>query len=160
MPYAEFTLWLTPHKALAGRLRSLIRRLAEEFDAIPLEPHLTVFCGPSDEAEAARMHIKPPPDSSRSSFWLRICSIQTCIPKHCCAVYRVGAVAPPVRVRGRELHSNLDLSAQPPPQSDLQTMVERKQQELCRRLTVPMGAYLFDAVQVVETEQPIMTPDR
>jgi hypothetical protein len=55
MPYAEFTLWLTPHKALAGRLRSLIRRLAEEFDAIPLEPHLTVFCGPSDEAEAARI---------------------------------------------------------------------------------------------------------
>ena len=53
MAYTEFTLWLTPGEPLRSTLRStIIRRLAARLDAVEFEPHVTVFCGPSTDAEA------------------------------------------------------------------------------------------------------------
>ena len=52
MAYTEFTLWLTPGEPHRALLRSTISRLAARFDAVEFEPHVTVFCGPSTDAEA------------------------------------------------------------------------------------------------------------
>lgn len=51
--YTEFTLWLTPSELLRSTVSGIIRRLAADLDAVEFEPHVTVFCGPSTEAEAA-----------------------------------------------------------------------------------------------------------
>jgi hypothetical protein len=51
--YREFTLWLMPREPLRSTLRAIIRRLAADLDAVEFDPHVTVFCGPSTEAEAA-----------------------------------------------------------------------------------------------------------
>ena len=50
--YTEFTLWLMPHEPLRTTLHALIRRLAADFEAVEFEPHVTLFCGTSNEAKA------------------------------------------------------------------------------------------------------------
>ncbi len=52
MAYTEFALWLTPCEPLRTLLHSTISLLAARFDAVEFEPHVTVFCGPSTDAEA------------------------------------------------------------------------------------------------------------
>src|SRR3974390_1605721 len=64
MAYTEFTLWLTPGEPHRTLLRSTISQLAARFDAVEFEPHVTVFCGPSPDAEAragARMIARQSP---------------------------------------------------------------------------------------------------
>ena len=52
MMHNEFTLWLMPKEPLRGQMRSIIRNLAVEFDAVEFEPHVTFYCGRSTQAEA------------------------------------------------------------------------------------------------------------
>ena len=47
--YTEFTLWLIPCEPLRRTLHALICRLAADLDAVEFEPHVTLFCGPSNE---------------------------------------------------------------------------------------------------------------
>ena len=50
--YTAFTLWLIPCKPLRTTLHALIRRLAADLDAVEFEPHVTLFCGPSNKSES------------------------------------------------------------------------------------------------------------
>ena len=50
--YTEFTLWLIPCEPLRRTLHALICRLAADLDAVEFEPHVTLFCGPSNESRA------------------------------------------------------------------------------------------------------------
>ncbi len=40
-----FSFWLTPAQPYQTRLTAVIRQLARQYDAIPFEPHVTLFVG-------------------------------------------------------------------------------------------------------------------
>src|SRR5262249_32904969 len=46
----EHSFWLIPAEPLAGQLRAIIQQLAEKYDAIEFEPHVTLSSGPSNDA--------------------------------------------------------------------------------------------------------------
>ena len=48
-----FSYWLLPAAPMAALLAAQIERLAAQYDAVAFEPHVTLYTGPSDDAEAA-----------------------------------------------------------------------------------------------------------
>jgi len=48
-----FSYWLLPAAPAAAALRQRIDALAARYDAVAFEPHVTLYTGPSDDAEVA-----------------------------------------------------------------------------------------------------------
>src|SRR5713101_187455 len=48
-----FSYWLVPAEPAAAALRTEIARLAERYDAVAFEPHVTLYSGRSDDREVA-----------------------------------------------------------------------------------------------------------
>jgi len=149
-------LWLTPCEPLRSTLRRIIHRLAESLDAVEFEPHMTVYCGPSTEAEAravARVIAKqfPPIELTADQLchterYTKTLFVQF---EESAAVRRMFDVA----AAGYSRQSNYILN----PHLSLlyKTMPESKRRELCETLVVPMGDYKFDRIRMIETELPI-----
>src|SRR5260370_6801867 len=48
-----FSYWLVPAEPAAAALRAEIAQLAERYDAVAFEPHVTLYSGSSDDREVA-----------------------------------------------------------------------------------------------------------
>jgi hypothetical protein len=154
--YTEFTLWLTPCEPLRSTLRSIIGRLAASLDAVEFEPHMTVYCGPSTEAEAhavARMIAKQfrPIELTADRLlhterYTKTLFVQF---QESAAAQRMFEAA----AAGYSRQSNYILN----PHLSLlyKTLPEAERRELCETLEAPMGDYRFDRIRMIETELPI-----
>jgi 2'-5' RNA ligase len=155
-PYTELSLWLTPREPLWSVLRSTIRRLAVEYDAVEFEPHVTVFCGPSTDDESCAIVRRIAGQFSpieltgdrldHSGLYTKTLFVQF----HDSAVLRQifkTAAAHYSRPSNYILNPHLSLL--------YKKLSPAKLKKLCETLDIPMGGYTFDRVRVIETELPI-----
>ncbi len=154
-PYTEYTLWLTPSGPTRSLLLSTIRRLAEEFDAVEFDPHVTVFCGRStdDEARAVVRRIAgrfgplelTAARLDHSELYTKTLFLQF----EDSALLRqvVEVVKDHSRPSDYILNPHLSLLYK-----NLSADTRRK---LCETIDIPMGYYLFDRLRMIETELPI-----
>jgi hypothetical protein len=154
--YTEFTLWLTPCDSLRSTLRSIIRSLAASLDAVEFEPHITVYCGPSTDAEVrAVAHVIAKQFSQVELTADRLCHTERYTKTLFVQFHESIAVRQmfEVAAKGYSRQSNYILN----PHLSLlyKTLPETKRRELCETLDVPMGAYKFDRIRMIETELPI-----
>jgi 2'-5' RNA ligase len=149
-------LWLTPSEPLRSTLRSIIRRLAASLDAVEFEPHLTVYCGPSTDAEArAVAHLIArqfsPIELTADRLWHTERYTKTLFVQfqETATIRQIFEVA----ANGYSRQSNYILN----PHLSLlyKTLPETERRELCGTLDIPMGDYEFDRIQMIETELPI-----
>jgi 2'-5' RNA ligase len=145
-----------PCEPLRSKLRSIIRRLAASLDAVEFEPHLTVYCGPSTDAEArAVAHVIAKQFSpieltadrlGHTERYTKTLFVQF---QESAAVRQIFEAA----AAGHSRQSNYILN----PHLSLlyKTLPEAERRELCETLEAPMGDYRFDRIRMIETELPI-----
>jgi Cyclic phosphodiesterase-like protein len=156
IPNTEFTLWLVPQEPLQSKLREIIRRLSDEFDAVEFEPHVTLFSAPSNDAEAraivSRISRQFPPvhlilnGLEHTEVYTKTLFIQfdeSVVARQMSEIAGNGFSKP----SKYQLNPHLSLLYKKLPQA--------KQKELCRTLNVPQGVYLFDRIRILKTEVPI-----
>jgi 2'-5' RNA ligase len=154
--YTEFTLWLMPHEPLRTTLHALIRRLAADFEAVEFEPHVTLFCGPSNEAKArataGAISTGFPPielNVDRLDYTARF-------TKTVFVQFAESAKAQRMFEAARDRYaSRSDYAFNPHLSLVYKRLQEAQQRELCQTLSAPRGNYTFDRVRMVETELPI-----
>jgi hypothetical protein len=149
-------LWLAPCEPLRSTLRSTIRRLAASLGAVEFEPHLTVYCGPSTDAEArAVAHMIARKFSPIELTADRLCHTERYTKTLFVQFQESDAVRQifEAAAAGYSRQSNYILN----PHLSLlyKTLPGAKRRELCESLGVPMGDYKFDRIQMIETELPI-----
>lgn len=153
--YTEHTLWLTPGEPLRSRLRSIIVDLAARLDAVEFEPHVTVFCGPTNDAAARdlvrRIARETPPCEliaerlDHTGSFTKTLFVQF---QELAAVRRIFETA-----RAGSPPSNYVLN----PHLSLlyKTLPAVTRQELSRTTDAPRGRYAFERIAMIETELPI-----
>jgi 2'-5' RNA ligase len=154
--YTEFTLWLIPCEPLRTTLHALIRRLAADFDAVEFEPHVTLFCGPSNEsrarATAGAISARFPPielSVDRLDYTARF-------TKTLFFQFAESAAAQRMFEAARDCYASpSDYAFNPHLSLIYKRLDEAKQRELCQTLSAPRGNHTFDRVRMVETELPI-----
>jgi 2'-5' RNA ligase len=154
--YTEFTLWLIPREPLRSTLRSIVRRLAASLDAVEFEPHVTVFCAHSTDAEAravARLIAEQFSPIELSADRLDHSENYT---KTLFVQFRESAVLRHMFETATGAYSQRSDYVLNPHLSLLYKKLSgSKQKELCKTLDVPMGAYGFDRIRMIEAELPI-----
>jgi 2'-5' RNA ligase len=156
MASTEFTLWLTPQEPLRSALRAIIRRLARDLEAVEFEPHVTIFCGRSNDQEAqatARaiagrfppIHLEADRLAYTATFTktLFVQFRESRAAREMFEAARIGYAA----TSNYALNPHLSLA--------YKMLPEARQKGLCETLRVPMGAYAFDRIRMIETETPI-----
>lgn len=151
----EFTLWLMPKEPLRGQMRSIIRNLAVEFDAVEFEPHITFYCCRSTQAEAtsvgqaisrafAPLELKVA-DIDHSRTFTKTLFVQF---RESATLRRMFEMAG----SGFKLKGDYKLK---PHLSLLYKILHHAEREAAAgRISVPID-YLFDTLRVVETQVPI-----
>lgn len=134
----------------------MIRDLAQDLDAIKFEPHLTVFCGQSSDAEAEatarEIAAKFPPivmhavHLDHSDRFTKTLFVQF---KESAPARAMSDAARRSFARPSDYVFNPHLSLL------YKRLPEAQQAELCQTLDVPMGTYTFDRIRMIETELPI-----
>jgi 2'-5' RNA ligase len=156
MAYTEFTLWLTPGEPHRALLRSTISQLAARFDAVEFEPHVTVFCGPSTDAEAravARRVARQFSPIELTAAWLDHTEHYTktlFVQFHDSTLLRQmfeTTAAYYSRPSNYVLNPHLSLLYKKLPKATLM--------KLCETLDAPTDDYTFDRLRMIETELPI-----
>ena len=156
MADTDISLWLRPQEPLRTTLSAIVRRLARDLQAIEFEPHVTVFCGRSsdEEAEETAREIAarfPPMELTAerlgytSSFTktLFVEFLESASARELSEAARRGCARPSDYV----FRPHLSLV--------YKTLLEARQRQLCGSLDVPMGAYVFDRIRMIETRLPI-----
>lgn len=157
--YTEFTLWATPREPLRSKLRALITHLATSLDAVEFEPHVTIFCGPSSEAEA---HAVAGSIAAQFAPFELVADRLDCTPQYTKTLFvqfRESAAARQMfRAAARAYARPSNYVLNPHLSLVYKKLTETKQGELRETLDVPMGAYPFDRIRMIETELPIEGP--
>lgn len=159
MAHTEFTLWLTPREPLRTTLFAIMRRLASDLDAVEFEPHVTVFFGPSSdakaEATARAIASRFRPIALDAEQLDHIGSFT----KTLFVQFRESAVARQMFEAARQDYAGpSDYVFNPHLSLAYKKLPATRQAELCETLAVPMGAYVFDRIRMIETELPIEEP--
>jgi 2'-5' RNA ligase len=156
-PHKEYTYWLLPAEPLRSKLTTVVGNLAREFDAVAFDPHVTVFCSRSNDAEAQRVtqqiaqSFKPfalhATGFEQSSLLTKTFYVQFQPSSELQRMFDLlrDSVAAEAN---HDLNPHLSLL--------YQRIAEPQRQELCHRTSmVPMGTYWFDRLRVVEIDLPI-----
>ena len=159
MPRTEFALWMMPREPLRSQLQKMIRQLAAALDAVEFEPHITVFAGPSTNTEAHEIATRIAKRFEPIEAIAEKVDYGEVYTKTVFVQFRESPAL-------RQMHELARSSFTQPSNYQLnphlslvyKKMAEAEKQELCRRIRLPMGNYLFDAIQMVETEVPIEEP--
>ena len=159
--YTEHCFWLLPAEPLKTHLRSIIRQLAKKSDAIDFEPHVTIFCGPSNDMETQTIArsvtslFSPveliPIKVDYTSEYTKTLFIQ--FHESEVASRMFDAIKErSVRPSNYVLNPHLSLL--------YKTIPGATQAEICRALDAPKGVYSFDRLRVIETEIPLTQPEQ
>ncbi|HEY4846972.1 MAG TPA: hypothetical protein VIH87_04045 [Methylocella sp.] len=159
--YTEHSFWLLPAEPLKGRLRSIVQQLANKYEAIEFEPHVTVSCGPSDDAqthiialEVASLysHVELIPlkleHTSEYTKTLFIQFQESGVVRHMSGAIKDRHARPVNYV----LNPHLSLL--------YKTMPLAMLAGICQALDVPKRPYVFDRLRAIETEIPLTGPDQ
>jgi 2'-5' RNA ligase len=154
--YTEFTLWLRPREPLRTTLSAIIRRLAQDLDAVEFEPHVTLFCGRSSDEAAktiARGLAAQFPPITLTPERLAYTDLFT---KTLFVQFEDSAIAQRMFEAARQNYAHpSDYVFNPHLSLLYKKLPEARQRALCDTLNFPMGVYGFDRVRMIETELPI-----
>jgi 2'-5' RNA ligase len=152
----EYSLWLTPREPLRSQLRSTIRQLAARLDAVEFEPHVTVFSAPSTDTEARAVARRIAAQFSPIELIADRLSHSESYTKTLFVQFRDSALLRRVFETAAALHCRTSNYILNPHLSLIyKGLDEDRRRTLCETLDVPMGAYGFDRLQMIETELPI-----
>ena len=151
-----FSYWLLPAEPAAAALQAQIRRLAEQYDAVVFEPHVTLYTGPSDDAEVAatldflRASFRPlrlvPFVVAQSSRLTKTLYIRLELTDE------LAALAATIKGRMRQpSESRLD---DPHVSLLYQRIAEEERAKLTAEIALP-APFFGDGIAVIETEIPI-----
>jgi 2'-5' RNA ligase len=156
MADTEFSLWLVPCEPQRSALRSTIQRLAVRLDAIEFEPHVTVFCGPSTDAEAGAVVDRIAKRFAPIELIADHLDHTQRYTKTLFLRFRPSVVLRQIFEMAAEGYTRQSNYALDPHLSLLyKKLPEAQQQKVCETLDVPMGNYWFDRIRLIETELPI-----
>jgi hypothetical protein len=155
--HKEYTFWVRPAEPLRSQLKSVIRDLSREFNAVDFDAHCTVFCGRSSDAEASALAERiaktfapfemQAEHLAQSSLLTKTFYVQFAKSKTLRAIFenlRDGMTAPS------------DYALNPHVSLLYQFISEDQRKALCSRTDiVPMGAWRFDTLRVVELDVPV-----
>lgn len=152
----EFALWLTPGEPLRSLLRSTIRQLASQFDAVEFEPHMTVFCGASTDIEARVVARQIAARFSPVELIAEGLDHSESYTKTLFLQFRNSALLRQIfEIAARQYSRPSNYILNPHLSLIYKKLDEASRRSLCNALDVPMGNYEFDRVRVIETELPI-----
>lgn len=133
--------------------------MAANLDAVNFEPHVTLFCGPGDDAEASAvaelianrfMPIELTPDRlDQTAQFTKTLFLQFEESGAARQMFEVAANAWSAP-SGYVFNPHLSLL--------YKTLPEAERRRLSHALDIPIGRYVFDRIRVVETELPIEDP--
>ncbi|MGE5270905.1 MAG: hypothetical protein ACM3JG_14660 [Thiohalocapsa sp.] len=156
-----FSYWLLPAAPAAAALQAEITRLAERCDAVVFEPHVTLYSGPSDDAEVAATL-----SALRGSFRpLRLMPFAIAqSPRLTKTLYirleltpQLLALAAEIKARARQpSESRLD---DPHVSLVYQRLAEEERGRLAAETALP-APFEADGIAVIETEIPIDNLDQ
>jgi len=157
--HLEHSFWLVPAEPLNGQLRAIIQQLAETYDAIDFEPHVTLTSGPSDDGLTqtiarsianlfSRVELIPVKLEYSSAF-AKTLFVQFQDPG------AARQMSDAIKARNAQcanyvLNPHLSLV--------YKTMPVAARAEICRGLDVPKKTYVFDRLRAIETEIPLTEP--
>ena len=160
MSQTEYSLWLLPAEPLRGVLCAIIRNLARIYDSVEFEPHVTIYSGPSDDAEASEILHKLATQFTAVNMNLSKLGLGTEYTKAVFINVNDSAAARVMRELAKTTSSSPHNYVLRPHLSLLyKRLPGRVLIEVSQSLLVPDGEYPFDRVRVVETEVPVTGPD-
>jgi hypothetical protein len=155
MMHNEFTLWLMPKEPLRGQMRSIIRDLAVEFDAVEFEPHVTVYCGRSSQPEAAS--VGRAISRAFAPLELKVADIDhsRTFTKTLFVQFREsGVLRRMFEMAGSRFKLKGDYELKPHLSLLYKTLDDVEREVAAAGISVPTD-YVFDTLRVVETQVPI-----
>jgi hypothetical protein len=159
--HTQYSFWLVPAEPLNRQLSAIIRQLAGQFDAVYFEPHVTIYSGILNDAEAAALATRVAgqftpleltalrldhTDSYTKTLFMRLGDAGTA--RRMFEAIKQASAQPSDYV----LDPHLSLL--------YKQLAPSTQAELCQTLAVPRGNYLFDRLRVIETEIPLSLPEQ
>jgi hypothetical protein len=151
-----FSYWLLPAEPVAAALRAQIAELAARYDAVAFEPHVTLYSGPSDAAEAAetmaflRSSFRPltlaPFVIAQSARLTKTLYIRLELGAE------LSALAATIKSRARQ--PSASVLDDPHVSLLYQAIPEAERARLAAQLPVP-APFVADGIAVIETEIPI-----
>ena len=152
----EFTLWLTPREPLRSLLRSTIRQLASQFDAVEFEPHVTVFSAPSTDIEARAVARRIAAQFSPIELTADCLDHSESYTKTLFVQFQNSALLRQIFDTAAAQYSRpSNYTLNPHLSLIYKKLSAANRRKLCETLDVSMGSYGFDRVRMIETEQPI-----
>jgi 2'-5' RNA ligase len=159
--YTWHSFWLLPVEPLKEQLRSIVQQLANEYEAIDFEPHVTIYCGPSDddhtriiaqEVASLYSHLELiPVKLEHTSEYPKTLFIQF---QESDVVRRMSDAIKDRHARPADYVLNPHLSVL------YKTMPLAMLAGICQTFDVPKGPYVFDRLRAIETELPLTRPDQ
>jgi hypothetical protein len=157
----QHSFWLLPAESLKEQLRSIVQLLAREYDSIDFEPHVTIYCGPSDDDQTraithgvARLysHVElKPVKLEHTSEYTKTLFIQ----------FQDSEVVRRMSDAIKDRHARPENYVLSPHLSVLyKTMPLAMLAAICHTFDLPKGPYVFDRLRAIETEIPLTEPDQ
>jgi hypothetical protein len=157
----QHSFWLLPAEPVKEQLRSIVQQLAKEYDAIDFEPHVTIYCGPSDDdltrtiahgVASLYSHVELiPVKLEHTSEYTKTLFIQF---QESDVVRRMSDAIKDRHAQGVSYVLSPHLSVL------YKTMPLAMLAGICHTFDVPEGPYVFDRLRAIETEIPLTGPDQ
>lgn len=156
-----FSYWLLPAEPVATALRARIAGLAERYDAVAFDPHVTLYSGQSDDREVAatlaflRSSFRPmtlvPSVIAHSSRLTKTLYVRL-VPSD-----ELGSLAD--TIRGKARAPSASVLDDPHISLLYQAIGEEERARLAAQIALP-APFLADGVAVIETEVPVDDLDK
>src|SRR6266851_675063 len=156
-----FSYWLVPAEPAAAALRAEIARLAERYDAVAFEPHVTLYSGSSDDREVAetldflRASFRPmtlvPFVIAQSSRLTKTLYIRLALSDELASLAET--------IKGRARNPSRSVLDDPHVSLLYQAIGEAERTKLTAQIALP-APFIGDGVTVIETEVPIDNLDQ
>jgi len=156
-----FSYWLIPAEPVGATLRARIAQLAERYDAVAFDPHVTLYSGPSDDREVAetldflRTSFRPltlvPFVIAQSARLTKTLYIRLELSSE------LASLAGAIKGKAREPSgSTLD---DPHVSLLYQAIEEAERAKLAAQIALPVP-FIADGIAVIETETPVDNLDK
>lgn len=140
---------------MRSKLRAIVRDLAERFDAVPFEPHVTVFCGPASKTEALAAAWRIARQESPITLTADRLDHTETYTKTLFVQFQELAALRRMFEAAKSYSPHAPYVLNPHLSLLYKRLPEAARRELCETLAAPMGDYSFDRIRLVETELPI-----
>ncbi len=151
----EHSFWLVPAEPLKSRLRALVSTLAQSYDAVDFEPHVTLWCGASDDLGSRRTALVVANLFAATELTPTTIGITDEYTKTLFVQFEHSAAAEEMYDAIGRLSAPSTYTLNPHLSLIYKALPLETKQRICDMLELPDGPYRFDRLRVIETEIPL-----